>query len=111
MKVLDKLNEWAIESEDVHFSFDVDPFKIQNEGHITFKYYCYGKQDVKKSLREDRIETDKYLLEYISPILLKHNIYRFNTVDTPNIDARTQVWKYDSNNKWSTTIGQLKFYF
>ncbi|PCI27299.1 hypothetical protein COB55_06025 [Candidatus Wolfebacteria bacterium] len=113
MKVLEGLNRWCLDSEDDRTDIGLYglPFKVKNEKYVTFNYFDYNKKDVKKSLRQDRIETDKYLLEFISPILIKHNIYQFNTVDTPNNDSRTQIWKYNSDGKWFTNIGQLKFDF
>ena len=122
MDIVNELNEWAYGSEDFtsdtsplnrmyHHGLPYNPFDIKEGEYVTFFYYNYRKQEVRKSLREDRIETDKYLLEYISPILIKHNMYQFNTIDTPNSDSRTIIWKYTSTGKWITEIGQLQFNF
>jgi hypothetical protein len=66
---------------------------------ISRSYFLDSKKGISKQLNKNHFSLDKwasfdkYLLEYIGPILRKHNIIHFTIWD--NYQYGSQTWKFD----------------
>jgi len=73
-------------------------FKTNNK--LTRTYFAYSKEDKKRNLskyigRNNHVNFDKYLLEFIGHILRKHKIYNFEMVGIPGYVYISNTWRYE----------------